>query len=168
MKSITFGAITLIYSINAFAIENGNYVNKAYTANDAPFYSSVQIDKSSCKQGGVVARFYNADPINFCIGHKERNIFTYKKCIGKEINEYPVKICIGIKKDIDQISTKEVTYDKSKNAVILFEREVDDNQIVFEQEYQLIDLSAEKVKLEYEFKSYRDGRSGKSEYLFEK
>lgn len=169
MKKLTLGALLLLVSFNSFALESGKYINKTFTEADPFLYKSVELDSSTCKSGGVVAKFYNADPFNFCAGYTKKSVYTYKKCFGKEISVYPImKKCIGVKREVEQVTTLEVMVDAEKKALILFERSTDDNVVVFEQEHQLIDLGNGRVKLEHSFNSIHDGRTGGSEYFFDK
>lgn len=169
MKRLALGTLSLFISFSSFALENGKYINKSFVNSDPLLYKSVELDSTSCKTGGTIAKFYNADAFNFCAGHVEKHVFKYKKCFGKEISVYPImKKCMGIKREVEMVTTREVIVDTEKKALIRFERTTDDNKVVFEQEHQLIDLGNNQFKLEYSFNSLHDGRSGGAEYNFEK
>jgi len=167
MKTLPVALLFSVLSFNAFALENGNYINKEQGANDPLMYKSVELDNSSCANGGFIVKFNNADPMNFCVGQKERSVFKYKKCVGKEVSEYPIKVCLGVKKTAELITEKEVSTEEN-NALVLSERNIDDKKLYFEQEYKLIDAGEGKIKLIHSFISHTDGRSGTNEINFEK
>lgn len=168
MKSAYIMFFSLIASFSISAMESGKYINPDYTQVDAPLYKSLEIDSAACGEGGVIAKFYGADPMNFCIGNTTKRVFKYKKCLGKEINSYPIKACLGVKREAEMVDESEVTYDSAINALVLFERNTNDKKVQFEQESQLIDIGDGKIKLIKSFKSYLDGREGTQEFIFQK
>lgn len=169
MKYLSLSAFLFIASFNLFALENGSYVNESYTQADPLMYKSVVLDSSACEKGGVVAKFNNADAMNFCVGHAKKDVFKYKKCFGKEVGGYPMgKICLGVKREVEMVTTAEVIFDEEKNAVVRFERHTDEGKVYFEQEYQLIDGGNGQLNVEHSFNSLHDGRTGSSEFNFQK
>lgn len=167
MKTLSLAVVLSVFSFNTFALENGLYTNKDHGNNDPLMYKSVELNNSACANGGFIVKFHNADPMNFCIGQNERSVFKYKKCVGKEVSEYPIKVCLGVKRTAELITEKEVSVDDEK-AIILSERNIDDKKLYFEQEYKLIDAGEGKIKVIHSFISHTDGRSGTNEILFEK
>jgi hypothetical protein len=156
----------LILTKSALAFESGEYVNHRISASDAPMYKSVKLETSSCQNGGVVAKFYGADAMNLCVGKNEERIFKYKKCLGVEVGQY-LKKCLGVKKEVQQITRKSVTLDKTDGALVLREKTINDNSLQFEQEYRLEYLGRGQLKLTHSFQSHHDNRSGSSEYTFD-
>ena len=156
----------IFLATSAFAL-SGEYINHRFSAADAPMYKSVKLDQSSCQNGGVIAKFYGADAMNFCVGKKEERVFRYKKCLGVEVGQY-LKKCLGVKKEVIQINSKSVTFDKADGAIVLTEKTIDEGVLLFEQEYRLQDLGKGQLRLTHSFQSYHDNRSGTSEYNFDK
>jgi len=159
----------LMISFSSFALEAGNYTNKEYNKEDAQMYKSVALDTSACDQGGAIVKFYGADAKNFCVGTATRDVFKYKKCVGKEVSEYPVKFCVGVKRTVEMVTEKKVI--KNANGeIVLNEVNLDDGKIYFQQSYSLKETENGDLVVKFQFKDFRDkdGRQGEAEYLFQK
>jgi hypothetical protein len=159
----------LIMSFSSFALENGNYTNKDYEKEEAQMYKSLALDNSTCDNGGAVVKFYGADAKNFCVGTETRDVFKYKKCVGKEVSEYPVKFCIGVKRTVEMVTEKKVTQNAA-GEIVLNEVNLDDGKIYFQQSYTLKETENGDVIVKVQFKDFRDkdGRHGEAEFLFQK
>lgn len=169
MKYFPFAVLTIMFSFSANALEDGAFRNNQHSKEDPIMYESLKIHTSECKgSGGAVVKFNGADAMNFCVGNIERQSFKYKKCIGKEINQYPIKTCVGVKKTVEMLKTIEVVKNSTTGTITRLEKNIDDNKLTFEQQYELTETDEGNLNLVYSFKSYADGRSGVTEMLFEK
>lgn len=154
----------LISAFSAHALENGMYKNIDYKSEQAAMFKSVSLSADKCSDGGVIAKFYGADAINFCAGNLERRDFKYKKCIGKEL-PYPFGGCVGVKKTVTMTTIAEVTLDEKTGIISRIERNSTDDEVTFEQEFLLIPENG-NLKVIKTFQSHTDGRSGQEEYSF--
>lgn len=159
--------VSLMVSANILALETGSFTNIDFTAEDAQMYKSVNLDTSLCDNGGAIVKFYGADKMNFCLGQESRDVFKYKKCVGKEVNQYPVKFCVGVKRTAELVTEKKVTRNEN-NEVVLTEKNFDDGKLYFEQSYALSKNESGNLVVKFQFKDLRDERSGDREYSFQK
>lgn len=157
----------LMMSISAFALESGSFTNKEYNKEEAQMYKSVVLDTTKCEKGGAIVKFYSADAKNLCVGTETRDVFKYKKCVGKEVSEYPVRFCVGVKRTVEMVTEKKVI----KNAdgeVVQTEVNTDDGKKYFEQSYSLKENENGDLIVKFKFNDFRDGRNGEAEFLFQK
>lgn len=172
MKSFAItAALTLLSltSLNSFALENGKFTSIDYTEDLSPFYKSVVVDNTKCKNGGAVITFNQSSSFNLCHGNVEESAYEYKECIGKEVGSFPLpKVCVGVKKTIRSITTKTATFNKSENAIVYTIETHNNEDLVFEEEYRLLDLGNNKLKVQHGFKDHRDGRHGLIEVNYKK
>ena len=166
MKSmITFSL--LLVSVSSYALESGSFTNKEYNKEEAQMYKSVALDTTSCEKGGEIVKFYGADAKNLCVGTETRDVFKYKKCVGKEVSEYPIRFCVGVKRTAELVTEKKVV--KNENGeVVQTEVNLDDGKKYFEQSYALKETENGDLVIKYKFNDLRDGRNGEAEFLFQK
>lgn len=165
MKSTLIAAMSLAFSVSAFALESGNYVNNSFKAEQPQLYKSVQIDTSKCEKGGAIVKFYGADAMNFCVGTATESVFKTTKCLGKEL-PYPFGGCVGIKKKMIMKQTKTVLTSKDGHSIALVEVSSTDNEITHSQTYNLTEEGGD-IRLNFSF-SNKDGRKGTESILFER
>jgi hypothetical protein len=166
MKSTLITVMSLAFSVSAFALESGTYVNNSFKAEQAQLYKSVTIDTSKCEKGGAIVKFYGADAMNFCVGTATETVFKTTKCIGKEL-PYPFGGCVGVKKKVIMKQSKTVLTSRDGNAIALVEVNSTDDKVTFSQTYNLSEEGGD-IRLNYSFKSETDGRTGKEVILFER
>lgn len=163
-----FLVFSLIFSsVSVFALESGDYSNKDFRAEEAQMYKSIKLETSSCEKGGAIVKFYGADAKNFCVGLETRDVFKYKKCVGKEVSQYPVKFCVGVKKTVELVTEKKVVKNEN-NEIVLTEKSFDDGKMYFEQSYSLKEVENGDLVVKYQFRDLRDGRNNSTEFLFQK
>lgn len=151
------------------AVENGQFINKNYDAegNLAPFFKSFEVNTEKCHSGGAVIKFYGADAFKVCLNEVQTSAYEYKKCMGKEIGEYPFgKVCLGVNKKIRSVTTKETSLEDKTLVYTIVTTE--NQKVTFEEEYRFTFLNGDKVTLQHGFKDHRDGRGEVKEISYEK
>ena len=119
MKSLSISALLFLTTFSALAFESGKYMSTDYNDDLSPFYKSVTLDSSKCKNGGAIVTFNQASPFNLCHGNVEESVYEYKECVGKEVGSFPLpKVCVGVKKTIRSVTTKSAVLNKAENALI--------------------------------------------------
>lgn len=169
MKTLTISALLFLSTFNAFAFESGKYISTDYNDELSPFYKSVSLDSSKCKNGGAIVSFNQASPFNLCHGNVEESVHEYKECVGKEVGSFPLpKVCVGVKKTIRSVTTKSAVLNKAENALIYSIETHNNDELIFEEEYRLINLGNNKLKVQHGFRDHRDGRHGLTEVHYKK
>lgn len=166
MKATFIALLSLAFSVSAYALEDGKYINNDYTPEVAQMYKAVTINTSKCEKGGAIVHFHNADPMNFCIGNVTETVFKYKKCIGKEL-PFPLGHCIGIKKTVVMKNIRKVLVDESRGSISLLETNLTDDEVTFTQIHQLTEVDG-NIRLNHSFSNITYGTKGELELLFEK
>lgn len=169
MKTLSISALLFLTTFSALAFESGKYMSTDYNDELSPFYKSVTLDSSKCKNGGAIVTFNQASPFNLCHGNVEESVYEYKECVGKEVGSFPLpKVCVGVKKTIRSVTTKSAVLNKAENALIYSIETHNNDELIFEEEYRLINLGNNKLKVQHGFRDHRDGRHGLTEVNFKK
>lgn len=166
MKSTLFAVMSLAFSVSAFALEDGTFVNKSFKTELPQMYKSVTLDTSKCEKGGAIVKFYGADAMNFCVGNVTESVFKTTKCIGKEL-PYPFGGCVGVKKKMVLKTVKKTLVDEATGSISLQETSLTDDEVTFSQTYKLTEEGGD-IRLNYSFSSVKDGRKGTESILFER
>lgn len=166
MKSTLIALFGMAFSISAFALEDGAYINNSYKRESAQMFKSVTTDTSKCENGGAIVKFYGADEMNFCVGNIEESSFKTTRCIGKEL-PYPFGYCVGVKKKFIIKRVRKTIVNEANGSIALLDTSYSDDKVTFTQLYQFTE-EGENIRLNYSFSDKTDGRQGKDEILFEK
>jgi hypothetical protein len=162
MKKMLLGMLLTLCSLNVFATPVGAYKNVGES--EEPFFRSVEFNSKNCKKGGFIAKFYAAEPFNFCTDYKDTYVFKTTRCVGKTL-PYPFNACVGIK--VKQVFTTVTEVQSVGNSQSFTKKSYTDDTLTHEEEYKITEINDAKVELEYSFKNI-DGRSNDVIYTYEK
>ncbi|MCM2323909.1 MAG: hypothetical protein NDJ90_11670 [Oligoflexia bacterium] len=144
------------------------YRNSNPTTGTPSYLLSMKLDSQPCGGFGYQVTFEHADPLNFCRGWSETSRREWKVCVGREVGDFPFpKRCIGYKKRIAEVETVQVTYDESSDTLVRNKQTVRNDELVFEESYELQARGAD-FHLTYAFMSSgSDGlRKGIQQYTY--
>lgn len=159
--------LLLITAVNAFALEDGLYLNKTYNSNMPSMFKSLDIQTQSCKNGGAIVSFNDSTPINFCVGFQSEITTKYRKCNGFKRYEVPFRTCYGFKVDAEEIETVKVV--KKQNGIIeLLKTNFDEGEKVYQESYWIREASASTIILTFSFSDFQHHRTGLNTYTFTK
>lgn len=151
---------------NAFALENGSYINQNIKPETPTMFRSVVLNSSTCKTGGFMVTFFNADSMNFCVGHEKNFTQSYMKCLGKEVGEAPLQICIGIKVPAKMISTEKVTINNNTGELTLNKRYIVDKELISDSSLIISNIGNSEIRVIEKVVNNKVGPISEEEYFF--